>query len=407
VYRRSIEGIGVKHNYKRMTKEDTNNATDLACGHLCTKCSYHCRSPMDNIYGQEGECPAEPCKCYDCVYKEQLRELTDAQMMAMQIKWAKEEKTKILITGSAGFIFSNFVRKFAINNHKYRFVSVDKLIAPYNYYNILEDHKLHVGDIADEHFMDMVFKIEKPDIVIHGAAESFVDDSIKRASPFITSNVMGTQVIADMCVKYGVKLMYVSTDEVMGQLKTTEDKSWVETDPIAPRNPYSASKAAGELIVKAANQTHGLNYIITRCCNNYGPRQPPRNLVPKVITCILNNRPIPIHGSGKQLREWIHAEDHSSAIMHLIEKGSINEIYNVGTGIEFTNLEIVKKICNILGRGEDLLSFVKDRPGHDFRYSVDCSKLKALGWAPEYNFDDGMKQTVQWYIDNRSYFENV
>lgn len=313
-------------------------------------------------------------------------------------------KQRVIITGSCGFIFSNFIRKFA-DNSKYEFVSIDKLIAPYNFSNILVGHKLHVGDIADEHFVDMVFKIEKPDIIIHGAAESFVDDSIKKARPFIHSNVLGTQTMIDMSIKHHVKkFIYVSTDEVYGQLKSVKDKSWTEQTPISPRNPYSASKAAGELIVKAASETHGLNYIITRCCNNYGPRQPPRNLVPKVITCILNNEPIPIHGNGKQMREWIHADDHSSAIMHLIEKAAINETYNIGSGVEFSNLQMVKNICNILEQGEDLLSLVKDRPGHDFRYSVDCTKIKELGWEPKYDFDTAIKNTVQWYIDNKSYF---
>lgn len=312
-------------------------------------------------------------------------------------------KLKILLTGTCGFIFSNFIRKY-IDNSNYEFVSIDKLIAPWNATNILPNHKLYIGDIADEHFMNLVFKLEKPDIVIHGAAESFVDDSIKQARPFVHSNVLGTQTVVDMCVKYNVeKMIAVSTDEVMGHLKPTE-KSWTEDQPINPRNPYSASKAASELIVKAAHETHGLNYIITRCCNNYGPRQPPRNLVPKVITCVLNNQSIPIHGNGKQIREWIYVEDHNSAIMHLVENGKLNEIYNIGSGIEFTNLEMVKQICNVLGRGEDLLSFVKDRPGHDQKYSVNCSKIKKSGWSQEYSFEEGIEKTVKWYVDNKWQF---
>jgi len=315
----------------------------------------------------------------------------------------------VLITGSAGFIFSNFINNFKLRVLKYKsnceFVSVDKLLAPWNFTNLLPGHKLHIGDIADEHFMDMVFKLEKPDIVIHGAAQSFVDDSIKQARPFVHSNVLGTQTVVDMCLKYNIaKMIMVSTDEVYGQLKPDE-KSWTEESVINPRNPYSASKAASELIVKAAHETHGLNYIITRCCNNYGPRQPPRNLVPKVITCILNNKPIPIHGNGKQIREWIYVEDHNLAIMHLLNHGKLNETYNIGSGVEYTNLEMVKKICNILGKGENLLSFITDRPGHDQRYSVDCTKIKKTGWDFEYTFDKGLEKTVKWYVDNQWYFE--
>lgn len=311
---------------------------------------------------------------------------------------------KVLVTGSCGFIFSNFIRKVIDEYPQYEFISVDKIIAPNNFLNVLGNHKLHVGDIADEHFMNMIFKLEKPDAIIHGAAESFVDDSIKHALPFIHSNVLGTQVMVDMSIKYGVeKFLYVSTDEVYGQLESKHALSWKEDSPINPRNPYSASKASGELIVKAAHETHGLNYMITRCCNNYGPRQPPRNLVPKIITCILQNQPITIHGEGKQYREWIYVEDHCSAIMKVMHEGKVGEIYNVGTEVELTNLQMVKKICKLMGRGNDLLSFVKDRPGHDFRYSVDCSKINQLGWFPLFTFDEGIKKCVDWYVNNQWY----
>jgi len=307
---------------------------------------------------------------------------------------------KVLVTGTCGFIFSNFVR--TIKNVDYEFVGVDKLIEEHNIKNVDPKYKLHVGDIADVHFMDRVFTIEKPDIVIHGAAESFVDNSIRKALPFIHSNVLGTQIVVDMCMKYHVeKLMYISTDEVYGQLESQYDKSWTEKDPINPRNPYSASKASGELIVKAANQTHGLNYIITRCCNNFGPRQPPRNLVPKIITSVLAQQSIPIHGSGEQRREWLYVNDHCDAIMFLINNGKANEIYNIGSGNECTNLEMASNICHLLGyNSADLIEHVTDRPGHDFRYSIDNSKILELGWKPKYTFENGLEECVNWYLDD-------
>lgn len=312
---------------------------------------------------------------------------------------------KVLVTGSCGFIFSNFMRKVLKEESGFTFVSIDKVIAPNNFINIDDSHRLYIGDIADEHFVNVVFKKEKPDIVIHGAAESFVDASIKQALPFVHSNVLGTQVLVDAALAHGVdRFIYISTDEVYGQLTGRKDPPWPETASLNPRNPYSASKASGELIVKAAHQTHGLQYNITRCCNNYGPRQPPRNLVPKVISCAMSNQKIPIHGNGKQFREWIHADDHSAAIMHILKHAPANEVYNVGTGIECTNVEMVRHICEILKGGRELISFVKDRPGHDFRYSVDCSKLHLLGWTPQIDFSDGMEITVKWYVENQWYF---
>lgn len=313
---------------------------------------------------------------------------------------------KILITGSCGFIFSNYMRKMTAERFEYEFVSVDKLIADFNHRNIFQhkNHKFYVGDVADEQFMNNLFKIERPDLVIHGAAESFVDDSIRKALPFVHSNVLGTQVMVDMSVQYGVeRFLYVSTDEVYGQLQAG-DVSWTEASPLNPRNPYSASKAAGELIVRAASQTHGLKYNITRSCNNYGPRQPPRNLVPKVITQTMRDQKIPIHGDGSQFREWLYVDDHCTAVMDVLEKAPANETYNVGSGVELNNLDIARKICAVMEK-KTKFAFVKDRPGHDFRYSVDCAKLHKLGWKPKNNFDTAMAKCVEWYLDNPWYFD--
>jgi dTDP-glucose 4,6-dehydratase len=310
----------------------------------------------------------------------------------------------ILVTGSCGFIFSNFVLRYGGNKSDYRIISVDKIVSSYNLNNIDKNHVFYMGDVADEHFMSNVFQLEKPDIIVHGAAESFVDDSINSAKPFIHSNVVGTQNIVDLSLKHKIsKFIYVSTDEVYGQLKANEP-SWTESSITSPRNPYSASKLSGELIVKAAGETHNLNYNITRCCNNFGPRQPPRNLVPKIITSILENKAIPIHGNGKNFREWIYVLDHCSAIMTVLEKGANKEIYNVGSGVELTNLEMVDKIGQTLGVTPKI-NFIKDRLGHDFRYSVDFSKLQKLDWKPSPQaFDEDIKRTVKWYVSNSSFY---
>jgi dTDP-glucose 4,6-dehydratase len=311
---------------------------------------------------------------------------------------------RILVTGSCGFIFSNFMRKVMREGVPYTFISVDKVIAPYNQYNVKanRDHTFYMGDIADEVFINNVFMLEKPDIVIHGAAESFVDDSIKSAGPFIHSNVVGTQMMVDMALKYDVeKFIYISTDEVYGQT-TPEAPAWTEDTPMNPRNPYSASKAAGELMVRAAGETHHLPYIITRACNNYGPSQPPRNLVPRIIANTLRGKPVPIHGNGKNMREWLYVDDNCSALQLLMEKGVIGETYNIGSGFELANLEMVERIGKMLHKKPEI-AFMKDRAGHDFRYSVDCSKISALGWKPQHSFDEGLKKCVQWYLDNDWY----
>ena len=307
---------------------------------------------------------------------------------------------KILVTGTCGFIFSNFIRRMTYKYPQYNFIGVDKIVEECNSKNIDNKYKLYIGDIADGHFMDKVFDIEKPDIVVNGAAESFVDNSIRKALPFMHSNILGTQIVIDMCLKYNVeKLIQISTDEILGQLVLPTDLPWTENSTINPRNPYSASKASAELLVKAANQTHGLNYIITRCCNNFGPRQHHRNLIPKIITSIINNEQIPIHGNGIQRREWLYVNDHCDAIMLLLEKGNLNEIYNIGSSFECSNLEMVYTICDMMKKGKELISFVKDRPGHDFRYSLDFYKIKQLGWEPKVPFMEGLDICINWYVD--------
>lgn len=315
---------------------------------------------------------------------------------------------KILITGVCGFIFSNFIKKVLVEeSNKYTFIGVDKLVSSFNYHNMVEHpyYKFYLGDIADEHFIDSLFRIEKPDIVINGAAESFVDASIVNARPFIRSNVYGTQVLVDASVKYGVeRFVQISTDEVYGHLQI-DDPAWDELSNPRPRNPYSVSKYASELVVYASNQAHGLPYNITRCCNVFGPAQPNRNLIPRVIACIDKNESIPIHGNGKNIREWLYVDNKCDAIMFILKNSPLNQVYNIGSGFELSNVQTVNKICDYLGKGHDLITFVPDRKGHDFRYSLNCDKLKSLGWEQSHTFDQGFVKTMEWYKNNAWYFD--
>lgn len=310
---------------------------------------------------------------------------------------------KVLITGSCGFIFGNYVRKLVYDKKPYEVVSVDRVTA--NALNSMywnKNHAFYPADIRDEHILDVIFQREQPDVVIHGAAETFVDTSLKDPNSFVTSNVLGTQVVINCCIKHKVKkLVYISTDEVYGQLTDDKEAAWTEEAALNPRNPYSASKASGELLVRAAHASHGLIYNITRSSNNYGPRQLPEKLIPKAIKCILDGKKIPIYGQGKQIRDWTYVADNCTAITNVLEKGLPNETYNISSHQEYTNIEIIQAVCNAMGSGHDLISFVEERPGHDFRYSVSTDKLKSLGWKPSYKFKDGIAETVQWYKDNQ------
>lgn len=313
-------------------------------------------------------------------------------------------KKKILITGSGGFIFSNFVRRSLFENNKYNIISIDRVEESSILNNIYtnKSHTFFIGDITDSHLLNIIFKTERPDIVIHGAAYTHVDNSIKDNIPFIKSNVQGTQSIIDVCLKYDVeKLIYISTDEIYGHLSDESEPSWKETSALNPRNPYSASKAAGELLVQAAGHTHGLKYIITRSSNNFGPRQSPDKLIPKIIRNVLRNEKVPIYGKGEQVRDWIFVQDKCDAILTLIERGVDNNIYNISAGNEVSNVEMFQNICNTLGKGHELLEFVEDRPGHDFRYSVNSDKLRDLGWSPKFKFKQGLLETANWYINNQ------
>lgn len=313
------------------------------------------------------------------------------------------DRQKILVTGSTGFIFGNYVRKLVYDKKPYDVVSVDRVTA--NAINSMywnKNHTFYPADIRDEHIIDVIFQREQPDLVIHGAAETFVDTSLKDPNSFITSNVLGTQVIINCCVKHNVKkLVYISTDEVYGQLAEF-DSPWKEEALLNPRNPYSASKASGELLVRAAATSYGLIYNITRSSNNYGQRQLPEKFLPKAIKCILEGQKIPIYGQGKQIRDWTYVADNCTAITTVLEKGLPNETYNISAHQEFTNIEVIQAVCNIMGGGHSLINFIKDpRRGHDFRYAVDTTKIHSLGWKPSYKFKEGLEETVNWYKINQ------
>lgn len=304
---------------------------------------------------------------------------------------------KILITGSCGFIFGNFLRKAVYEKQPYQLVSVDRVSG--NAINSMywnKNHTFHVADIRDQHVMDTIFQFEQPDIVIHGAAETVDNNS------FVTSNVLGTQTIINCCINHKVeKLIYASTDQVYGQLTSEGEPSWKEDSPINPRSVYAATKAAGELLVKSAHQTHGLIYNITRSAINYGPRQAEENLIPKVIKAISHEQKTPIYGQGLQSRDWLHVYDNCAALMTVLNKGAANETYNIGANQELLNIEVVQKICNIMGNGHELMEFTPDPKLGYVRYSMDSSKIRSLGWKPNFKFKEGLTNTIEWYMSNQ------
>jgi dTDP-glucose 4,6-dehydratase len=316
-----------------------------------------------------------------------------------------KKKIKLLCTGSGGFVISNFIRKVLKDSSAYQIVSIDKITnsGVLNTIYANKNHTLYIGDVADRHFVNIIFEAERPDIVIHGAAESFNYHSVMNESQkIILSNVLGTQVMTDAAVQWGVeRFIYTSTDEVYGQLLSEDSPSWTEESQLNPRNAFSASKASGELIVKAAHESYGLPFNIIRSCNNYGPRQSSKNLIPSIISHILAGCEVPIYDQGMQIRSWIHVQDNCDAIIKIIEQAPLNEIYNVSAKQEFTNIEIFQQVANILGRGHNLLKFVKDRPWHDYRYSTTNDKIRAIGWEPKWKFKDGLNMAIQWYINNK------
>ena len=332
----------------------------------------------------------------------------------------------ILVTGGAGFIGSNFV-KFMLEKHpEYKIINIDALTYAGNLENLKDidgnpNYKFVKVDIRDREKIEEIFKKNEITSVVNFAAESHVDRSIEEPEVFLTTNIIGTQVLLDTakknwkvnpkdkyCKEYkpGVKFIQVSTDEVYGELGETG--MFVETMPLMPNSPYSASKASADMIVRAYNETFGMPVNITRCSNNYGPYQFPEKLIPLIINNCLKEKDLPVYGDGMQVRDWLHVSDHCSAIDTVLHKGRDGEVYNIGGNNEKANIEIVKLIIGTLGKSEDLIKYVKDRPGHDRRYAIDNTKITTeLGWEPEYTFEQGMKETIQWYLENTKWIENI
>jgi len=318
----------------------------------------------------------------------------------------------ILITGGAGFIGSNFIRYILKKYSNYKVVNYDLLTYAGNLENLkeVENHSNYTfvkGNINNRELVDYIVKTHKIDVLVNFAAESHVDRSITDPSIFLKTNVLGTQALLDVAKANNIKkYIQISTDEVYGTLGETG--YFTEETPLAPNSPYSASKASADLLVRAYHETYGLNVNITRCSNNYGPYHFPEKLIPLMITNALEGKELPIYGDGKNIRDWLHVKDHCAAIDLVIHKGKPGEVYNIGGHNERTNNEIVHFIVEKLGVSKDLIKYVSDRPGHDRRYAIDPTKIMTeLGWKPQYTFETGIVETIQWYIDHQDWWKNI
>lgn len=313
---------------------------------------------------------------------------------------------KLLVTGGAGFIGSNFVYHMLQKHPENQIVVLDKLTYAGNLSNLkaaMKKIKFIKGDICNRKLVEKVAK--EVDVIINFAAESHVDRSIADPEPFLKTNVFGTQVLLEAARRFDhEKFVQISTDEVFGSII---NGSFREEDPLKPSSPYAASKAAADMLAHSYFVTYGLPVLITRSTNNFGPYQHPEKLIPKLIINAISGEPLPIYGDGKNVRDWLYVADNCEAIDLILRKGKIGEIYNVGAGNEKTNLEIAAFILKELGKPKSMIKFVKDRPGHDRRYSLNCEKLKALGWKPSYTLERGLKETVQWYKQNEKWWKRI
>lgn len=322
---------------------------------------------------------------------------------------------KVLVTGGAGFIGGNFIYYMLKAHPEYKIVCLDNLTYAGNMSTLTEalknsNFKFVKGDIADNKFVDKLFSEEKFDLVINFAAESHVDRSIENPQIFLTTNILGTQSLLDACRKYGnIRYHQVSTDEVYGDLPLDRpDLFFTEETHIHTSSPYSASKASADLLVQAYNRTFGLPITISRCSNNYGPYHFPEKLIPLMISRALADEKMPVYGNGLNVRDWLYVEDHCRAIDLIVHKGRIGEVYNVGGHNEKTNIDIVKIILKELGKPESLITYVTDRKGHDMRYAIDPTKIhNELGWLPTTDFESGIKKTIEWYLNNKKWWQEI
>ena len=315
---------------------------------------------------------------------------------------------KLLVTGGLGFIGSNFILKLLNETNEFDIINVDAELYGANQKNLdsIKNHKKYEfvkGNITNKRLMEEL--ISRCDAVVNFAAESFVDRSINNADPFLVSNIRGAFTILDIITKQKKRMIQISTDEVFGSLSTgTAD----EQTKFNPSSPYAATKAAAELLINSFSVTYNPDVVITRCTNNYGPRQFPEKLIPKTIILAKQGKNIPIYGNGKNLRDWIFVEEHCDAVYEILMNGKSGQTYNISANNEINNLEIVNKILEIMGKSSDLIEFVEDRPGHDQRYSLDSSKIKnEFGWSTKINFEDGLRKTIEWYEQNFSYYESI
>ncbi|MEW9673283.1 dTDP-glucose 4,6-dehydratase [Ammoniphilus sp. 3BR4] len=318
----------------------------------------------------------------------------------------------VLVTGGAGFIGSNFVHYMLQKYSDYKIVNLDLLTYAGNLENLkeIEDRANYTfvkGDIANRELVDFLVKNYQIDVIVNFAAESHVDRSITDPDVFIKNNILGTQALLDVAKANNIhKYVQISTDEVYGSLG--DIGYFTEETPLAPNSPYSASKAGADMIVRSYHETFGMNVNITRCSNNYGPYHFPEKLIPLMITNALEDKPLPVYGKGDNVRDWLHVKDHCSAIDLVIHEGRPGEVYNIGGHNERRNIEIVELIVDKLGKSRDLIQFVTDRLGHDKRYAIDPTKIMTeLGWKPQYTFDTGIEETIQWYLDNQEWWKRI
>ena len=322
-------------------------------------------------------------------------------------------KKKIVVTGGAGFIGGNFIQYLMDKYPAYAIYNLDALtyagdLTKHRAFEIRDNYTFVKEDIANRAFIMTLFKKEQFDVVVHFAAESHVDRSITDPAVFVQTNVVGTQVLLEAAMQVGItKFVHVSTDEVYGELDFESSTLFTEETSLLPNSPYSASKASADCLVRAYYKTYGLPMNITRCSNNYGPYQFPEKLIPLTISRLLKDEKVPIYGDGQNIRDWLHVFDHCTAIDLVLQEGVNGEVYNIGGHNERTNVEVVQTIMTTLGKSKKLIEYVTDRLAHDKRYAIDPTKIEQLGWKPNYTFETGIAQTIQWYVDNNAWWEQI